>query len=111
MDLPNPPFPVAGGGEPPRDALKALSTACGGEIGRGRGGVGVSAPTGGKGKAGPLQCGDDAPGLSFAAEPPRITRVETQLNTNARDALRSDWTRIGKDFGSVIAREEAASKR
>ena len=51
-----------------------------------------------------------APGLLFAADPPRITRVETAPNTSARDALRNDWARIGKDFGNVIAREEAASK-
>jgi hypothetical protein len=49
-----------------------------------------------------------APGLLVAAEPPRITRVDTLPNASARDALRNDWTRIGKDFGNVIAREEAS---
>lgn len=48
-----------------------------------------------------------APGLLYAANTPRITRIEVPV-TSARDSMRKDWVRIGEDFGSVITREEAA---
>ncbi|MDY0074074.1 MAG: hypothetical protein RBR77_15685 [Thauera sp.] len=52
-----------------------------------------------------------APSLLFAAEPQQITRVELPNDLNARDALRNDWVRIGKDFGNVITREKSAANR
>jgi hypothetical protein len=55
-------------------------------------------------------CGMAAPGLLFAADGVRITRVEAR-HVGVRDAMRGDWIRIGEDFQRVIAREEAATDR
>ena len=49
-------------------------------------------------------------GLLFAADSPRITRVESPVPADEQNTMRSDWVRIGKDFGHVIAREETAAK-
>lgn len=50
-----------------------------------------------------------APGMLFAADCPKIQRVET-ARTSATDSMRGDWVRIGGDFARVIDREKAATK-
>ena len=51
------------------------------------------------------------PGLLFAADDQRITRIQPPACAGGQEAMRGDWVRIGKDFNHVIAREEAATKR
>lgn len=55
-------------------------------------------------------CGMASPGLLFAADKVRFTRVEVR-QTNARDAMRGDWEKIGHDFRTVITREEATAAK
>lgn len=55
-------------------------------------------------------CGLAAPGLLFAADTTRISRVEAR-QVGARDAMRGDWMKIGGDFRQVMTREEAAAHR
>lgn len=48
-----------------------------------------------------------APAMLYTSEHPRITRVEIAQRSD-RDAMRSDWERIGSDFNHVITRETPA---
>jgi hypothetical protein len=52
-----------------------------------------------------------APGMVCASETPKISRIETAHSSHksARDAMRSDWVKIGQDFNTVITREKAAN--
>lgn len=50
-----------------------------------------------------------APGMLFAADCPKIQRVET-VRSSATNAMRGDWTRIGGDFARVIEREKQAGQ-
>lgn len=50
------------------------------------------------------------PGMVVASDLPKISRVEYPVLKNSRDAMRSDWVKIGKDFDIVIKREAARQR-
>lgn len=54
-----------------------------------------------------LLLGMACPSLVLGGESLPIRRVEV-TDVLDRDAMRGDWVRIGNDFRTVIAREEAA---
>lgn len=53
-----------------------------------------------------------APGLLYAADDVKISRIDTVRHSRGSDidAMRSDWIAIGKDFDTVIRRETAPAK-
>jgi hypothetical protein len=55
-------------------------------------------------------CGMSAPGMLFAADHVKITRVSAPASS-ARDSMRGDWVRLGNDFRSVITREKTTAGR
>jgi hypothetical protein len=53
-------------------------------------------------------CGMSSPTLLFSSDAIRLPRVEVRQGSDL-DAMRGDWEKIGNDFRTVIAREEAAT--
>jgi hypothetical protein len=51
-----------------------------------------------------------SPGMVLAADLPKISRLEAPACRSDRDAMRSDWVKIGQDFSRVIEREITSAK-
>lgn len=51
-----------------------------------------------------------SPGIVLAADMPKISKIEAPACQSDRDAMRSDWVKIGQDFSRVIQRETSQSK-